>query len=149
MAAAGKPTAGRENAIKSWARSMMSFTERLNELRAPIWIALAILGFIVWWPLGLAILAYALWSRKMRCCGIGFGRWRDDANRQTQDPEHPSRASGNHAFDEYRAATLRRLEQEQHEFREFLARLRMAKDKAEFDQFMAGRHTRSEPQPQA
>ena len=128
---------------------MMSFTEQLKELPAPIWIALAILGFIFWWPLGLAIVAYALWSGKMGCCGIGFGRWRDDANRQTQDWGHQPRASGNQAFDEYRAATLRRLEEEQHEFREFLAHLRMAKDKAEFDQFMADRHTRSAPPPQA
>ena len=44
--------------------------------------------------------------------------------------------SGNRAFDEYRAYTLRRLEQEQHEFLDFLARLRGAKDKTEFDQFM-------------
>ena len=37
---------------------------------------------------------------------------------------------------------LRRLEDEQREFREFLERLRMAKDKAEFDQFMAERRDR-------
>jgi hypothetical protein len=56
---------------------------------------------------------------------------------------HPSpRQSGNRAFDEYRQETLRRLEEEQREFQEFLARLRMAKDKAEFDQFMAERRTR-------
>jgi hypothetical protein len=59
------------------------------------------------------------------------------------------RASGNRAFDEYRAETLRRLEEEQREFMEFLNRLRHAKDKAEFDQFMAERRRRSEgPQPQ-
>jgi hypothetical protein len=52
--------------------------------------------------------------------------------------------SGNQAFDEYRAATLRRLEEEQREFREFLSRLRAAKDKAEFDQFMAECRNRSE-----
>jgi Protein of unknown function (DUF2852) len=52
-------------------------------------------------------------------------------------------SSGNRAFDEYRAETLRRLEEEQREFKEFLDRLRYAKDKAEFDQFMAerGRHS--------
>ena len=64
----------------------------------------------------------------------------------------PSRSSGNRAFDEYRTETLQRLEEEQREFREFLARLRMAKDKAEFDQFMAERRRRPEgpePQPQA
>ena len=32
--------------------------------------------------------------------------------------------------------TLRRLEEEQHNFEAFLERLRDAKDKAEFDQFM-------------
>ena len=54
--------------------------------------------------------------------------------------------SGNHAFDEYRSETLRRLEEEQREFKDFLARLRFAKDRAEFDQFMAERRGRpSEP----
>ena len=48
-------------------------------------------------------------------------------------------SSGNRAFDEYRAETLRRLEDEQREFHDFLGRLRMARDKAEFDQFMNDR----------
>ena len=48
-----------------------------------------------------------------------------------------SPSSGNAAFDEYKAETLRRLEEEQKEFRSFLDRLRMSKDRAEFDQFMA------------
>jgi len=128
---------------------MASFAARLDELPRPIWIALAILGFILWWPLGLAISAYLLWSGKMSCCGIGFGNWRDDTKRRAQEWSRQPRASGNQAFDEYRAATLRRLEAEQREFREFLTRLRMAKDKAEFDQFMAQRRTQSESQPQA
>ena len=51
-------------------------------------------------------------------------------------------SSGNRAFDEYRTETLRRLEDEQREFREFLDRLRFAKDKTEFDQFMAERRNR-------
>ena len=52
------------------------------------------------------------------------------------------RSSGNNAFDEYRAETLKRLEEEEKEFHEFLGRLRAAKDKAEFDQFMADRRGR-------
>ena len=52
------------------------------------------------------------------------------------------RSSGNRAFDEYRDETLRRLEEEQREFKEFLDRLRHAKDKAEFDQFMAEMRSR-------
>ena len=56
-------------------------------------------------------------------------------------------SSGNRAFDDYRAETLRRLEDEQREFREFLARLRLAKDKTEFDQFMAERRNRPDGNP--
>jgi hypothetical protein len=56
-------------------------------------------------------------------------------------------SSGNHAFDEYRTETLRRLEEEQREFREFLDRLRFARDKTEFDQFMAERRARSASPP--
>ena len=60
---------------------------------------------------------------------------------------HSAPSSGNRAFDEYRAETLRRLEEEQKEFRDFLDRLRMAKDKAEFDQFMADRRNRPAENP--
>jgi hypothetical protein len=48
-------------------------------------------------------------------------------------------SSGNRAFDDYRAETLRRLQDEQREFKEFLKRLRVARDRAEFDQFMNDR----------
>ena len=61
-------------------------------------------------------------------------------------------SSGNRAFDEYRVETLKRLEEEQVEFRDFLDRLRHAKDKEEFDQFMAQHKTRPTPpndQPQS
>ena len=67
---------------------------------------------------------------------------------------HGMRSSGNRAFDEYRDETLRRLEEEEREFKEFLDRLRQAKDKAEFDQFMAEMRSRRPsdggpaPQPQ-
>jgi hypothetical protein len=56
-------------------------------------------------------------------------------------------SSGNHAFDEYRNDTLKRLEEEQREFREFLERLRFAKDKTEFDAFMNERRNRPEAPP--
>jgi Protein of unknown function (DUF2852) len=49
-------------------------------------------------------------------------------------------SSGNRAFDDHRAETLRRLEDEQREFKEFLKRLRVARDRAEFDQFINDRH---------
>ena len=128
---------------------MMFRTASFDQMPTPAWIALAILGFVIWWPLGFAILIYILWSRKMGCFGASFGPWhgRADYMRRPQDWWPLPRSSGNHAFDEYRAETLRRLEAEQREFHEFMSRLRMAKDKAEFDQFMAERHAQSEPSP--
>ena len=120
---------------------MMSIAARLGELPTPMWIALTILGLVIWWPLGLAVLAYFLWSGRMRCCGIGFGRWNDRAQDEVEAPKWVGqpRTSGNRAFDEYRAETLRRLEEDHSAFQDFLGRLRMAKDRAEFDQFMAER----------
>ena len=58
-------------------------------------------------------------------------------------------SSGNRAFDDYRSETLQRLEEEQHEFKEFLQRLRFAKDREEFDQFMAERRNRPPQNPEA
>src|SRR5690349_11164624 len=124
--------------------SAAAVAAKLDELGKPAWIALMILGFMVWWPLGLATLAYLIWSRRMMCGNSrGFG-WRQQGMQQ-QGNWWPSPSSGNRAFDEYRSETLRRLEEEQREFREFLDRLRMAKDKSEFDQFMADRRDRPAP----
>ncbi len=72
-------------------------------------------------------------------------RGRADGFRSPGDWFGPA-TSGNRAFDEYRSETLRRLEDEQREFKDFLARLRFAKDRAEFDQFMADR-SRRPPEP--
>ena len=65
--------------------------------------------------------------------GRSPGNWR----------QQPS--SNNRAFDEYRSETLRRLEDEEREFKEFLERLRAARDRAELDQFLNER--RSAPRP--
>jgi len=117
----------------------------------PMWIALVILGFVLWWPLGFAALAFILWSGKMRCCDFGFGRWNDRADNvgTPRGWTRQTRSSGNRAFDEYRAETLRRLEEEQQAFQEYLDRLRTAKDRAEFDQFMAERRPGPESEAQA
>jgi Protein of unknown function (DUF2852) len=129
---------------------MMPTAARLDQWPTPLWIALLILGFIFWWPLGLVMLAVILWSGRMGCCGIGFGRWNDRAEpvRQPQDRWRRPHQTGNRAFDEYRADALRRLEEEQREFQHFLDRLRTAKDKAEFEQFMAERSRQSQIVPQ-
>jgi Protein of unknown function (DUF2852) len=122
----------------------MTIADKLDELGKPAWILLVIVGFMIWWPVGLATLAYAIGSRRMNCWKRGdAGRWHQtDPASQFAGWWNQQRSSGNRAFDEYRAETLRRLEEEQREFREFLERLRQAKDKAEFDQFMAERRNR-------
>jgi hypothetical protein len=138
----------------------MVIAEKLDELGKPAWIALIVLSFIAFWPLGLAVLAFMIWSGRMGCGG--HGRWerkmmkmQDKMERMRsnfaggQGPVWRGPSSGNHAFDEYRSETLKRLEDEQREFQEFLERLRFAKDKAEFDQFMADRRNNQTPgQPQ-
>jgi hypothetical protein len=89
----------------------------------------------------------ALSSGKMGCFGLSFGPWTEQPHRLRSQSRWLQPTSGNQTFDEYRAKTLRRLEQDQHDFQEFLARLRLAKGKAEFDAFMAERHGPREPQP--
>jgi hypothetical protein len=138
----------------------MPIAAKLDEFGKPAWIALMILGFIFWWPLGLVILAFILGSGRMSCWSHhgSMDRWQGkmqrmqgkvDAMRDRMSGGYGrwgyAPSSGNRAFDDYRADTLRRLEEEQREFRDFLERLRMAKDKAEFDQFMSERRNRPEP----
>jgi hypothetical protein len=69
-------------------------------------------------------------------------RWDSKMQRWGRDFRGGFQSSGNAAFDEYREDAIRRLEEEQREFREFLDRLRKAKDKEEFDNFMADRRSR-------
>jgi len=130
----------------------MPIAAKLDDLGKPAWWALMILGFVFWWPLGLVVLAFMIGSGRMGCSHGGFGRWhRGEGMRDAATWWREPRSSGNRAFDEYRAETLRRLEEEQREFRDFLDRLRHAKDKAEFDQFMAERRSRppeASPPPQ-
>jgi hypothetical protein len=132
-------------------------------------VLLVILAFLWWWPLGLLLLGFVLARRgffrrayyagdgAMMDCGHGMERWERKFARAQEKVERvrqrmemraarrgwftPS-GSGNRAFDEYRDETLRRLEDEQREFKDFLERLRFAKDRAEFDQFMAERRQR-------
>ena len=142
----------------------MGFAGVLEEIPRPLWIAALVLGFIWYWPIGLAILAYLIGGGRFGR-HWGPGRWynmppgRNGGGSATRagrrgmwgsccwhrDAEPPP--SGNAAFDEYRAETLRRLEEEQREFQAYLDRLRRARDKAEFDQFMDERRRGSGPTP--
>lgn len=129
---------------------MNEMVARLDDYGKGAWIAVMVLGFVLFWPVGLAILAYLLWSGRMGCGHYGSrSQWqsrfssRFDKARERMESEFrgfsSSYSSGNKAFDEYRQETLKRLEDEEREFRTFLDKLRQAKDKSEFDQFMADR----------
>ena len=135
---------------------MYAVVTRIDDFGRPAWIALMVLGFIVFWPVGLAILAYLLWSGRMGCgrhhdieqwrerAAERWGRRREHWERRMHRWGHGPhlRPSGNRAFDEYREEVMRRLEEEANEFRDFLERLRMAKDRTEFDEFMRDRRSR-------
>ncbi len=109
--------------IAYWPREIESWLDTYGK---GAWIAAMVLGFIIFWPVGLALLAYMIWGKKM------FGR---SCRKNGLAPTRTS-SSGNAAFDAYKADMLRRLEDEQAAFEGFLERLRAAKDKAEFDAFM-------------
>ncbi|MBM3645497.1 MAG: DUF2852 domain-containing protein [Alphaproteobacteria bacterium] len=135
-----------------------SIADRLDDIPRPAWIALMVLGFIVFWPVGLALLIYLKWSGRMFCSKHHrWGRWstpdgrtaRQEFREWKQRHRFGREGSGNTAFDEYREDTLRRLDDEQREFQDFLAKLRAAKDRAEFDQFMADRRSRPPAPPTA
>jgi len=131
-----------------------------NALIRPAWtpatIGLMIVGFMVFWPLGLAMLAYIIWGDRLD----GFKR---DINRVTDGLFAGCRRSrsrrrdwartGNVAFDEWREKEFDRLAEERrkldemlNEFDEYARELRRAKDKEEFDRFMAERG-RNKPAP--
>ena len=133
----------------------MAFVGFLDDIGRPAWIGLALLSFFLFPPAGLVLLGYLLGSGRMGCWRHHHGaehwqeRMQQGMDRMQQAAErwcgprrqrgNPGRSTGNRAFDEYRTETLRRLEEEEREFMEFLDRLRHARDRSEFDQFMAER----------
>jgi hypothetical protein len=127
----------------------MNTTALIRPAWTPATIALMVIGFMVFWPLGLAMLAYIIWGDRLE----GFKR---DVNRATDGvfagcrrSSHRHRASphtGNVAFDDWREKELERLAEERRkldetltEFDDYMRELRRAKDQEEFDRFMRER----------
>jgi hypothetical protein len=130
--------------------TLMGITARLDEIGKPAWIALTVLSFILFWPLGFVTLAFLIGSGRM-ACWKHRGHWRHEHAQDMASRWFAGNGpSGNRAFDAYRSETLQRLEEEQREFKAYIDRLRFAKDKAEFDAFLAERRSRTEnPEPPA
>jgi hypothetical protein len=134
---------------------MTTVTSTLRPGWNPISIGLMVLGFVLFWPLGLAMLAYILWGDRLNGTDLAErfrGATRNFGCRQEFAGHKFGGHTGNVAFDEYRERELKRLEEERRrietmrtEFDEFLRNLRRAKDQEEFDRFMSGRNAPSDP----
>lgn len=135
----------------------MNTTALIRPAWTPATIALMVIGFMVFWPLGLAMLAYIIWGDRLE----GFKK---DVNRATDGLFSGCRRgadkaqrwgnprTGNVAFDDWREKELTRLEEERRkldemlaEFDEYARELRRAKDQEEFDRFMAQRNRSTAP----
>jgi hypothetical protein len=134
----------------------------------PFEIIAMVLGFIVFWPIGLAILGYKFFQRRhggpdlqtlaankwqdartMMTSNAGWGSWSCGRTAQRGNRWYYASPTGNAAFDEWRQAELARLDEErrkldeaQREFAEYVEAIRRAKDREEFERFMAERRAR-------
>ena len=134
----------------------------------PVEILAMVLGFFVYWPIGLAVLGWKIWQKKSgypgdiisfgrekwEKCGNwtnwarGSGRWGFAVNNWASSGFGMG-STGNRAFDEWRATELARLEEErqklvaaEREFAEFMENLRHARDREEFERFMEAHRNR-------
>lgn len=122
----------------------------------PLNIAAMVAGFVIFWPVGLAILFYNIFAeqgdftRFVDRTKEQWGSWHDQHHGRQGYRRHAKRSyTGNAAFDDYREETLqrldeerRRLEEEIASFREFQEELKRKQDRDEFDRFMDERKPR-------
>ena len=135
----------------------MNNTALIRPAWTPATIALMIIGFMLFWPLGLAMLAYIIWGDRLdgfkrdvnRKAGGFCGAFRKSGNRHAGFGR-AGFGTGNVAFDDWRDKELARLDEERRkleemraEFEAYAEELRRAKDREEFDRFMAERSRKS------
>jgi hypothetical protein len=103
--------------------------------------ALAVgVGFLIFKPLGIGLLAWFLLSHRFGGGALrsGFGPWRAAPG-----------ATRNSAFEERRRETLNQLDEEAKAFAEFAEMQRQARDKEAFERFIAERRAKEEGAPKA
>lgn len=115
---------------------MTTITRRKSRW-TPLGVAAVVLGFVTWWPIGLAVVAYIMWGGSVDELASDAV---DQIKASFKSTNTMRSGSGNAAFDDYRKETLRRLEEEQAEFNGFMSKLREARDREEFERFMADRN---------
>jgi hypothetical protein len=167
---------GREFAANEWANAPW----RRGACGVSRWSAFEIiamvLGFVVFWPIGLAILGYKFWQRRNGgpdLQTVAANTWSNARSAMSGGPATSSprwagwsggswgrgsyaAPTGNRAFDEWKNAEIARLEEERRkletahrEFSDFLENIRKAKDREEFERFMNERRSRGPDQPGA
>jgi Protein of unknown function (DUF2852) len=127
-------------------------------------IVAMVLGFVVFWPIGLAVLGYKFWQRRAGGPDLQTfvtDKWQGARTMMSSNSStwgcgsmrHAGRfyspSTGNMAFDEWRTAELARLDEErrklddaQRDFTEYVEAIRRAKDREEFERFMNERRAR-------
>jgi hypothetical protein len=117
-------------------------------------LATMVLGFMIFWPIGLAVFVYKMWQRRSGADDLQTfvtAKWNEARASWTQSSGRSwsPAGTGNAAFDQWKAGELARLEAERRkledaarEFAEFLDAIRHAKDREEFDRFMAERRAK-------
>jgi len=131
----------------------------------PVELIAMVLGFMVYWPIGLAILGFKYWQRKTGGADlqtVATGAFRNARSAMSGfQASAPSQwgaqnwargftaSTGNAAFDAWKSAELSRLEDERRrledahrEFSDWLDTVRKAKDREEFDRFMNERRAK-------
>jgi hypothetical protein len=161
--AMGGSYGAREFSAREWASARWRRGSRWTAFE----IIAMVLGFIVFWPIGLAILGYKFWQSRYGgpdLQTLAADRWRDarammssnstwssswECGRSMRAGRVYGAPTGNAAFDEWRKAELARLDEErrkldeaQREFAEYVEAIRRAKDREEFERFMAERRSR-------
>ncbi|MGQ0672501.1 MAG: DUF2852 domain-containing protein [Hyphomicrobium sp.] len=125
----------------------------LDRYGALAWAGVLVVAFSVYWPLGLGVLAYLVWSGRLAFTspktGSGLGGGPSQTMAFASGPDlAPGREtlgamaaepSGNLAFDDYRRQALQRLDGDCREFQAFIDRLRTSRDRTEFEQFLAAK----------
>ena len=131
----------------------MSSQALIRPAWTPVTIAVMVGGFFVWWPVGLAMLAYILWGERLegfkRDVNTTTDKFMNTMKRTGFKQPFSAERTGNVAFDDWREAELSRLDAERRklneaasEFESYARELRRAKDQEEFDKFMRDRRSR-------
>lgn len=129
-----------------------------NSLIRPAWtpvtIAMMVIGFMIAWPLGLAMIAYIIWGDRLELFKQDINKATDkvaETFKSATTPSKPAR-SGNTAFDEWRDTEFKRLDEERKkmdemraEFDEYQRDLRRARDGEEFEEFLKSRKRKPAP----